>query len=215
MTSFIQMLTDVQALIGAYGLIGLALVVFAETGLLIGFFLPGDSLLFAAGMLSASTQPFAPLWAVMFTVGVAAFVGDQTGYIIGRKFGPLALQGWAGRKIGPERIARAEEFFATRGTIAVFLGRFIPVIRTVVPVLAGVNKMDHRKFVFINAVGALVWGCGVPVVGYLLGEVPFVQHNFEVIVLSIVAVSVLPLVVEFFKGRKARPAATAPALATE
>lgn len=165
MTDFLHMLHDTQGLLTSVGLVGLGLIVFAETGILIGFFLPGDSLLFMAGMLAAAENPIAPLWLVCLTVGICAFVGNEVGYFLGKKVGPAIINSWAGRKIGIERVRAAEEFFVKHGASAVFLGRFIPIVRTLVPVLAGMNSMNYRKFSIYNLVGALVWGMGVPVAG--------------------------------------------------
>ncbi|AFK17676.2 DedA family protein [Corynebacterium pseudotuberculosis 258] len=202
MTDFLHMLHDTQGLLASVGLIGLTLIIFAETGILLGFFLPGDSLLFAAGMLSNGDKPLAPLWVVCLTVGIAAFVGNEVGYFVGKKVGPAVMNSWAGRKIGIERLHSAEEFFIRRGAAAVFLGRFIPIVRTLVPVLAGMNKMNYKKFSLINLAGAIVWGMGVPVLGYLLGGIPFVRNNIEVLLLTMIFVSVIPVLIEFLRGRK-------------
>lgn len=202
MTDFLHMLHDTQGLLTSVGLVGLGLIVFAETGILIGFFLPGDSLLFMAGMLAAAENPIAPLWLVCLTVGICAFVGNEVGYFLGKKVGPAIINSWAGRKIGIERVRAAEEFFVKHGASAVFLGRFIPIVRTLVPVLAGMNSMNYRKFSIYNLVGALVWGMGVPVLGYLLGGTPFVRDNIEAILIGVIVVSVLPVALQFVKKQK-------------
>lgn len=138
------------------------------------------------------------------TVGIAAFVGNEVGYFVGKKVGPAVMNSWAGRKVGIERLHSAEEFFVRRGSAAVFLGRFIPIVRTLVPVLAGMNKMNYKKFSLINLAGAIVWGMGVPVLGYLLGGIPFVRNNIEILLLAVIFVSVIPVFIEFLRGRKNR-----------
>ena len=135
-TDFYHSVTDVEHIVSSFGLIGIALVLFAETGLLIGFFLPGDSLLFVAGLFTGGDNPVFPLWQLLAVAVVFAIIGDQTGYQIGRWAGPPILRSRAARLIGEERIGKAQDFFATRGPHAVILARFVPVIRTIVPVLA-------------------------------------------------------------------------------
>lgn len=197
----LHFLTDARSMLTGAGLVGLAAVIFTETGLLIGFFLPGDSLLFTAGMLSAGEHPVAPLWAILLIVPVAAFLGDQTGFLIGRHAGPVVLDSRIGRRIGPAAVQRADSFFARRGTAAVFLARFVPVLRTLVPVTAGVSGMDHRRFTAVNAVGALCWGLLVPVAGHLLGGVALIRDHIDLILPGIVVLSVLPALVPVLRSR--------------
>ncbi|MEZ0366524.1 DedA family protein [Mycobacterium sp. pUA109] len=199
-------------LIATFGLVGLLAVVFIETGLLLGFFLPGDSLLFTAGILAAQQHPAMPLWLLLLTVPVAAGAGDQCGFLIGAKAGPAVFERPSAKRMGPQHLARAQEFFDRYGPVAVLLARFIPVARTVVPVLAGASRMPHRTFLGYNVVGALAWGAGVPLLGYLLGGIAFVGDHLEMIFTAVVVVSVLPLVAGYARDRIRRALAAPAAL---
>lgn len=188
------------------GLIVLAIIVFAESGLLVGFFLPGDSLLFFAGFLSSGAGgnllPALPLVALVCTV--AAIVGDQVGYMIGAKFGPSLFQREKSRFFNPEYVDKAEAFFAKHGSKTIVLARFVPIVRTFVPTVAGASRMNYRTFVTFNIVGGVLWGTGVTTLGYFLGEIDAVKNNIEIAAVVIVAVSVLPIAIELRKHRKHR-----------
>lgn len=197
---------DPQTIIDSVGLIGLLLVVFAESGLLVGFFLPGDSLLFTAGLLVAADADAPvrlnhPLWLVLVTVPIAAIVGDQVGYIIGRKAGPSVFNKPESRFFRQSNVDRASEFFDKYGGRAVVLARFVPIVRTFTPVIAGVSRMDYRTFVTYNVIGGILWGAGVTALGYWLGQIDFVAENIEFILILIVLISVLPIVVEVLRAR--------------
>ncbi|WP_433363379.1 DedA family protein [Actinoplanes sp. CA-142083] len=183
-------LLDPQHLISAFGLLGLMAIVFAESGLLIGFFLPGDSLLFAAGLLAP-----APLWVLCLAAAVAAVAGDQVGYAFGRRVGPAALRRRAGH------YERARQFFDRYGASSIVLARFVPVVRTFTPILAGAVHMHYRTFLRNNVVGAVLWAGGVTALGHFLGRVPFVRGHIELILVAIVAVSVVPVGVRLVRGR--------------
>lgn len=198
------MITDPDTLIAAFGLAGVLTVVFVETGLLVGFFLPGDSLLFTAGVLAAGAHPAVPLWLLLLTVPLAAIAGDQCGYLIGAKAGPAVLEGPGARRFGRHRIARVRHHFETRGTLTVFIARFVAVMRTLTPVLAGASGMRHRTFTGYSVAGSLAWGAGVPLLGYLLGGIGFVRGHVELILLTIVAVSLVPVVLGVLGGRLRR-----------
>ena len=191
-----------DALIGA-GLVVLLLVVFTESGLLIGFFLPGDSLLFTAGLL-IQTQDVLPLWLVLLTVPLAAIAGDQVGYLIGRKAGPHIFNRPDSRLFRQEFVDKSYAYFERYGPRTIVLARFVPIVRTFAPVIAGVSKMHYRTFLTYNIVGGVLWGAGVVLLGYFLGGIDFVADNVEAIILVIVAVSVLPIVFELLRARRER-----------
>jgi membrane-associated protein len=183
------------------GLVALLAIVFVETGLLIGFFLPGDSLLFTAGLLVARGTFDVPLWVLLVTIPLAAFTGDQVGYAIGRKAGPALFRRPDSRLFQQEYVDKAYAFFEKYGARTIVLARFVPIVRTFAPVCAGVSRMHYRTFVVYNAVGAVLWGAGVTALGYFLGQIAFVRDNVEVFLLLIVGVSVLPIVFEIARAR--------------
>jgi membrane-associated protein len=186
------------------GLAVLALIVFAESGLLVGFFLPGDSLLFFAGFLSSTAggNVLPPLAVVAAVCVVAAIVGDQVGYFIGAKFGRQLFDRPRGRFFNPANVAKAEMFFERHGSKTIVLARFVPIVRTFVPTVAGVSKMHYRTFVAFNVVGGLLWGAGVTTLGYFLGEIEVVKNNIEIAAIVIVAVSVMPIAIEILRHRR-------------
>ncbi len=187
---------------GAFAVLGVCAIVIAETGLLVGFFLPGDSLLFTTGLLTAAGVIQAPIGAVALAIGVAAFVGDQIGYAIGRKGGPHVFNRPDSRFFKQEYVTRTQHFYDRYGGRTVVLARFVPVVRTFAPVMAGVGRMRYRTFVTYNAVGALTWGVGVTLLGYWLGGFPLVRDNIEVILIAIVAVSFVPVASEVLRARR-------------
>ena len=193
---------DPDHLIRTFGLVGTLAIVFAESGLLIGFFLPGDSLLFTAGLIVATTDLLPPLWLVVLLIVLAAVAGDQVGYVIGKKAGPKVFQKPESRLFKPEYVDKAYAFFDRYGGRAIILARFVPIVRTFTPVVAGVSKMHYRTFVTYNVIGGVLWGAGVTVLGYFLGQIDFVAHNIEYILIGIVALSVVPIGVELLKARK-------------
>jgi membrane protein DedA with SNARE-associated domain len=196
-----------------YGLGPLAIflvmaVVFTETGLLLGFFLPGDSQLFMTGALVASRVIALPFWLLALAVFAAAVAGDQLGYLIGRRYGPKVFSRPESRFFRHENAERAQAFFARRGALAVILGRFVPVVRTFVPVVAGVGTMPYRAFTLLNLVGALAWAVGIVTVGFLFGGIAFVAAHIELITMAIAGVSVIPAALEVVRRRQGRtPAA--------
>ncbi len=192
---------DPDHLIQTFGLIGLLLIVFAESGLLIGFFLPGDSLLFTAGLLVATTSVLPPLPVVVPLVVLAAVTGDQVGYMIGAKAGPRVFHRPDSRFFKKEYVDKAYSYFERYGGRTIVLARFVPIVRTFAPVVAGVSGMRYRTFVTYNVVGGALWGVGVTVLGYYLGQVDFVAEHIELILIGIVALSVLPIAVELLRAR--------------
>lgn len=187
---------------GPWALIISAFIIFAESGLLIGFFLPGDSLVFLLGMVSAATAlPGSPLahtslWVICIVVGFSAFIGDQAGYELGRHGRDTrVLASWAvGRNA--ERLERGQRFFGRYGYKAIILARFVPILRTFVPFAVGLTRYDHRRFASANFFGAILWGVAVPVLGFLLGRVSFIADHVDLICLSVVLISVLPLIIK-------------------
>ncbi|MFY1705315.1 MULTISPECIES: DedA family protein [Micromonospora] len=195
---------DPEFLISTFGLLGILAIVFAESGLLIGFFLPGDSLLFTAGLLTADGQYITyPLWLVCLLITIAAVAGDQVGYAFGRKVGPALFRRPDSRLFKQENVVKAHEFFAKYGARSIVLARFVPIVRTFTPIVAGVSRMNYRTFVTYNVVGGILWGTGVTVLGYFLGQVPFVKANIEAILIGIVLLSVLPIAFELLRARLA------------
>jgi membrane-associated protein len=192
---------DPDHLIKTLGLFGVLAIVFAESGLLIGFFLPGDSLLFTAGLLVATDRLGYPLWAVCLLVWIAAAIGDQAGYLFGRKVGPALFRRPDSRLFKQENVEKAHDFFAKHGPKSIVMARFVPIVRTFTPIIAGVSRMEYRIFVMYNIVGGLLWGCGVTLLGFWLGRVDFVTTHIELILVGIVALSVIPIVVEYLRGR--------------
>jgi membrane-associated protein len=194
---------DPQWLISTFGLIGILAIVFAESGLLIGFFLPGDSLLFTTGLLVADgTYLHQPLWLMCLLVSIAAVAGDQFGYYIGRRFGPSLFRRPDSRLFKRQNLTKAQAFFETYGARSIVLARFVPIVRTFTPIVAGASRMHYRTFVIYNVIGATLWGCGVTILGYFLGQVAFVRSNIEVILIGIVIVSVAPIAIELLRSRR-------------
>jgi membrane-associated protein len=195
--------------LGNWSLWGAAGIVFAECGLLVGFFLPGDSLLFTVGLLIGQGSVEAPLWLACIVLTVAAFLGNVVGYEIGRKVGPAIFSRPDSKLFRQEYVDKTVAFFDAYGPRAIVLARFVPIVRTFITVVAGVGRMDRRKFLTYSGVGAVLWATGVTVLGRLLGSVEFVRNNLEVMLLAIVAVSVLPVAVELLRERARRRRAAA------
>jgi len=196
---------NVEAWLTAGGLALLAAIVFAETGLLVGFFLPGDSLLFVAGFLSSSAggHILPPLPVTAFVVFIAAATGDQVGYLIGRRIGPSLFSRPERRFFNPANALRAQVFFEERGPRSIVLARFVPIVRTFVPVVAGVGEMHYSTFVRYNLIGAALWGVGITTLGYYLGEVGFVKDNLEIAAVIIVTLSLIPVALEYRRSQRA------------
>jgi membrane-associated protein len=192
---------EADFLIETFGMLGVLAIVFVESGLLVGFMLPGDSLLFTAGLLSANgTLP--DLWILLVTIPLAAIAGDQVGYAIGRKAGPAVFRRPDSRFFREEYVERSSEFFERYGARTIVIARFVPIVRTLAPVMAGCSRMNYRTFVVFNVIGGIAWGVSITTLGYFLGQVEFVHKNLEPIILGIVALSVLPIAVELLKARR-------------
>ncbi|MBF6416194.1 VTT domain-containing protein [Nocardia cyriacigeorgica] len=187
---------------GTWMLVGLLAVVFIESGLLFPL-LPGDSLLFTAGLIAASKsteiEPFAPIWLLLILIPLAAIAGDQVGYVIGARGGTALFKNNDARLFKKKYIDESHEFFEKHGPITIVLARFVPIVRTFAPVVAGASGMRYPVFALYNVVGGVLWGAGVTYLGYLLGQIAVVRDNIDLIFLLIVAVSVLPIVIEVGK----------------
>jgi membrane-associated protein len=177
----------------------------------VGFFLPGDSLLFTAGLLSASGAMPA-LWILLLTIPLAAIAGDQVGYAIGRKAGPAVFRRPDSRFFRHEHVEKAEDYFERYGARTIVIARFVPIVRTFAPVMAGVARMHYPTFLKFNVIGAVLWGVGVTTLGYYLGQVEFVKANIEPVLLGIVALSFVPIVAELARGWRGRTRVLAVAL---
>jgi len=190
-------LLDPKFLITTLGIFGVFGVIFAESGLLIGFFLPGDSLLFTAGFL-ASQGYFNIIFLVIGSV-LAAILGDSVGYWLGAKMGPKIFNRPNSRWFNPKHVERTEAFYAQYGKKTIILARFIPIIRTFAPVMAGVGRMSYPLFLSYNIIGGVIWGAGMPLAGYLLGQtIPSADRYLLPIILVIIIVSLIPALKHFF-----------------
>ncbi|MCZ3389838.1 MAG: VTT domain-containing protein [Actinomycetia bacterium] len=197
---------DPQSLIeslGPWALLGITAIIFAECGLLIGFFLPGDSLLFVAGLLVASGFIDTNIALVCLIFTIAAVAGNVVGYWIGRKAGPTIFSKPDSKLFRQEYVDRTQHFFDHYGVRAIIIARFIPIVRTFITVMAGVGRMDYRTYVIYSTIGGILWATGVTVLGYLLGNVPFVANNIEAILIGVVLLSVTPVVFEYFRHKRA------------
>jgi membrane-associated protein len=201
---------DPTHLINTFGLIGIMVIIFAETGLLVGFFLPGDSLLFTAGLLVAGGL-VAPLWVVLLLLPVAAVLGNLVGYWIGRQAGPAVFNRPDSRLFKAEYVDRSQAFFDRNGARTIVLARFVPIVRTFATVMAGASRMNFRRYALYSVIGGVAWAAGVTLLGYWLGQIAVVRNHVELFILAIVAISLIPVVLEFVRarrqGRAADPAA--------
>jgi membrane-associated protein len=198
---------DPKHLIDTVGLIGIFAIIFAESGLLIGFFLPGDALLFTAGFFASnpSSVPSSlhlPLVPLLLGVWVAAVAGDQVGYLIGQRVGPALFRRPDSRFFKQEYVERAHRFFDDYGSRTIVIARFVPIVRTFTPVVAGTGKMEYGTFVRWNVIGGTLWAFGVPLLGYFLGQVDVIANHIELAAIAVAAISVAPIVFEIRRNRK-------------
>lgn len=205
---------DPAALINAAGpwaLLVVCLIVFSETGLLVGFILPGDTLLIITGLLTFTgtmTDEGAgiqiPIYIVCLAIGVAAFVGGEVGYLIGHRFGPRIFEQKESGFFSKANVVRTNAFFERFGGFAVIVARVVPIVRTFAPVAAGVGHMNYKKYTLYNLIGAIIWGVGLTFAGFLLGYIPvladFVTEYIDVILLGAVAIAVIPTVYHYIKA---------------
>jgi membrane-associated protein len=211
MAHFAALGLDPKKLIENGGLVVLGAIVFAESGLLIGFFLPGDSLLFTAGLLVATGTFAQPIVLVLAVCFVAAVLGDQVGFLFGRKVGPPLFDREDGRIFRRKHLVSAHSFFEKHGPRTIVLARFVPIVRTFAPIVAGTADMAYRTFVVFNVLGGLLWAVGVTTAGWALGRrFEWLGDKIEVLALVIVAVSLMPVAFELLRHRRhARAAAGA------
>jgi membrane-associated protein len=196
---------DPTHLINTFGLIGLLVIIFAECGLLIGFFLPGDSLLFTAGLLSAGGVAgitIAPLWVLLVLVPIAAIAGNLVGYWIGYRAGPAIFNKPDSRLFKAEYVEKSHAFFEKYGARTIILARWIPIVRTFATVMAGASRMNFRLYVMYTVIGGIVWAAGVTLLGHWLGNVEFIKNNIELIAILIILVSLIPVGIEFLRARR-------------
>jgi membrane-associated protein len=192
-------------------------IIFAESGLFIGFFLPGDSLLFVTGFLTSSgahdfavknnllavTDHIPSLWVLLIVFFVAAVAGDQVGFLFGRRVGPALFSREDSRLFKQSYVAKAQAFFERHGPKTVLLARFVPIVRTFAPIVAGVGKMRYRTFLAYNVVGGLIWAMGVTALGHFLGDVRFIRDNIEYTIVVVILISLLPVLIEVYRHRRA------------
>lgn len=197
----------IEALISTVGVLGVAGIIFAESGLLIGFFLPGDSLLFTAGFLVHQGIIHFDIHLLALILFVAAALGDSTGYAFGRRAGRRLFTRKESIVFRQENLQHAEEFYERHGAKTIIIARFVPVVRTFAPIVAGMSKMRYRTFVTYNVIGALLWAVGLTYLGYFAGKIITDQGiNIEYVILGIIAISILPPFIHIFKEKKNRTA---------
>jgi membrane-associated protein len=195
-------------LINTYGVAGLLLIIFAECGLLIGFFLPGDTLLFACGLLIATNKIHTPLALALILLPVAATIGNVVGYWLGYQAGPRIFDRPNSRLFRPEFVQRSAAFFEKWGPTAIIAARFVPVVRTVATVLAGVSRMGFARYLTYSLIGAILWTDGVTLLGYWLGHIKVVRDTIEPLIdpilLVVVVLSLIPTAIHVLRGRRAQ-----------
>jgi len=189
--------------LGDYALWGAAAVILAECGLLLGFFLPGDSLLFTVGLLAAQGKISYPIWLCCLVLAAAAVAGNALGYLIGDLVGPRLFAHEDSTIFSTKYVDKTKAFFEKYGSRAIVLGRFVPVVRTFITAMAGVGTMGFRKFIVFSAIGGVVWAAGVTALGFFLGTVPFVANHVEVMLLAFVLIALVPIGVEYLRDRAA------------
>jgi membrane-associated protein len=186
-----------------YGI--LFLIIFVETGLVVMPFLPGDSLLFAAGMLAAQPNEL-NVWIVIGLLLIAAIAGDSVNYSIGNRFGMKVtkVKIFGKQFVQQAHIDKTHDFYEKYGSKTIVIARFVPIVRTLAPFVAGIGRMSYKTFITYNVVGAILWVVGITLVGYFLGNIPIVKDNFSKVVIGIILVSLLPIVIEMIKARKSK-----------
>lgn len=198
-------------LLGTYGLVGLLVIIFAECGLLIGFFLPGDTLLFSAGLLLAINDQqvknkLPGLGVLLIALPLAAIAGNLVGYWIGAKAGPTVFDRPRSRLFKPEYVTRSQAFFDRYGVATILLARFVPVVRTVATVMAGVARMRYSVYVLFSVIGGVVWTCGVLLLGYWLGHIKLVRDTIapkiDLILIAVIVLSLLPTLIHLLRSRR-------------
>jgi membrane-associated protein len=193
---------DVRGIIAWGGYVGLTAIIFAETGLLIGFFLPGDSLLVTAGLLAATTGVF-NIWLLGLLLTVASILGNTMGYAIGKATGPRLFSREDSLLFNKKHLFRAREFYERHGGKTVIIARFMPIVRTFVPVVAGMGQMGYRRYTMYNVAGGIGWIWSMLLIGYFLGSyIPGVDQHIETVIIIVVFVSLLPGIIGWLKSRR-------------
>jgi membrane-associated protein len=193
---------------GPFAILGVCLIVFAETGLLIGFVFPGDTLLIITGLLARSDSHGLgmSIWLAAPLIGLAAFLGGECGYLIGRKTGPRIFERRDSGLFSRDQVERTNRFFDKYGALAVILARFVPIVRTFAPIAAGVGRMPKGRYTLYNLIGAIAWGFGITFLGFLLGGIPpvrdFVENYIDVILLAAVVLSLGPTALHLLSNRR-------------
>lgn len=202
LTEFFSKLGNLEELIKWGGLTVLIIIIFAETGLLIGFFLPGDSLLITAGLLASPAVNFLDIYSLMISLSIAAIVGDTVGYWFGRKTGPKLFNREDSTFFKKEYLLKAKDFYEKHGPKAIVYARFVPFARTFAPIVAGIAEMNYKLFVSYNIFGGIFWVTSMSLAGYFFGNIPFVKKNFEYVIIGVIILSVMPVVFGYLKARK-------------
>jgi membrane-associated protein len=190
-------LTDVETLVRLGGLTAMTFIVFAETGLLVGFFLPGDSLLVTAGVFAGAGQ--LDIVHLNLVLIAAAIVGDTVGYWFGRKTGPALFRRPKSLLFNPDHLRRAHDFYEKHGGKTIVIARFMPIIRTFAPIVAGMGRMTYRRFLLFNVFGGALWVLSMTLIGYFLGQVPGVREHIEIVIVTVIFLSILPGIFAFLK----------------
>jgi membrane-associated protein len=189
---------------GAYALLGVAIIIFAETGLLIGFLFPGDTLLILTGVLAISGTFKVHIAIVCAVIALAAFLGGEMGYLIGHKAGPRIFEKRESGLFSKKNVERTNAFFVRFGPIAVILARFVPIVRTFAPIAAGVGHMPWKRYTLYNLIGAVIWGAGLTYAGFLAGHIPgvadFVEKYIDVVLLGVVLIVLIPTVFHYVQS---------------
>jgi len=210
---------DPDHLLSSFGLLGLLVIVFAECGLLIGFFLPGDTLLFSAGLLTATGTLEVPILVSLTLVPIAAILGNLVGYWIGYQAGPAVFNKPNSRIFRQEYVDRSHDFFEKYGARTIVLARFVPIVRTFATVMAGASRMRFRTYAIYSVIGGILWGAGVIALGYYLGQIEFVRDTveplIEPIIIGVVLLSLIPAAFELLRSRRRRGGMSAEPLLEE
>lgn len=210
MTAVLTIGPDIQATLEGMGDIAFWVVVgiiFAECGILIGFFLPGDSLLFITGLLIAQGTIGMNIGLACLILFLAAVLGNITGYWIGYKAGPSLFNKPDSKLFRKEYVDKTHEFFEKYGARAIVLARFVPIVRTFITAVAGIGRMDFKRYLIFSAIGGLLWAVGVTLAGYWLGNIEFVKKNIEIILIAVVLLSIIPIIIEFIRHHRGQRAA--------
>lgn len=206
LVDFFRSLRDVQGLVKTVGYVGMSAIVFAETGLLVGFFLPGDSLLVTAGLLCA-TLNLMNVWLLGLLLTIASILGNAVGYAIGAAAGPRLFSKEDSLLFNKKHLYRASAFYEKHGGKTIIIARFMPIVRTFVPVVAGMGRMDYKRYTFYNVVGGIAWIWSMLLIGYFLGiYIPGVDKHIEVLILVVIFISLLPGIIGWLRARRSAAA---------